>query len=315
MHFLHELKEFPDLLKVIAAQEGIPVPMAEKDYWIMQCLWGLQEQGFDFYLKGGTSLSKGYGIIHRFSEDIDILIVPPKNMNVKVSQNNMKTAHIKSRKNYFDWLVSSIEIDGILKVEYDPSVEQDIKAKNADILLHYKKQSETTLEKLKDEILLEVGFDNVEPCSEKNISSWAIKYGIEAGLVFKDTQALKVKCYNPEYTFVEKLQAVSTKFRQHQETGKMARNFLRHYYDLYQLLDLPQVETFIGTDHYFSHKKKRFRFKDEQDLTKNEAFIMRDQKIREFYIEKYTEGKDLYYRGQPAFEDILNKLSLILSKG
>ncbi|WP_425485263.1 nucleotidyl transferase AbiEii/AbiGii toxin family protein [Burkholderia guangdongensis] len=38
----------------------------------MQCLWGLQAQGFQFELKGGTSLSKGFGIIHRFSEDIDI---------------------------------------------------------------------------------------------------------------------------------------------------------------------------------------------------------------------------------------------------
>ena len=40
----------------------------------MHCLWGLQQQGFQFELKGGTSLSKGFGIIERFSEDIDIQI-------------------------------------------------------------------------------------------------------------------------------------------------------------------------------------------------------------------------------------------------
>jgi predicted nucleotidyltransferase component of viral defense system len=34
----------------------------------------LHQQGIDFELKGGTSLSKGYGIINRFSEDIDIHI-------------------------------------------------------------------------------------------------------------------------------------------------------------------------------------------------------------------------------------------------
>lgn len=38
----------------------------------MHVLWGLQAQGFAFELKGGTSLSKGFGVIHRFSEDIDI---------------------------------------------------------------------------------------------------------------------------------------------------------------------------------------------------------------------------------------------------
>ncbi len=38
----------------------------------MQVLYELTKHGFDFELKGGTSLSKGYKIIDRFSEDIDI---------------------------------------------------------------------------------------------------------------------------------------------------------------------------------------------------------------------------------------------------
>jgi predicted nucleotidyltransferase component of viral defense system len=46
----------------------------EKDYWIMHALYGLQQQGIEFELKGVTSLSKGYGLIQRFSEDIDIHI-------------------------------------------------------------------------------------------------------------------------------------------------------------------------------------------------------------------------------------------------
>jgi predicted nucleotidyltransferase component of viral defense system len=42
----------------------------------MHGLWGLAQQGFTFELKGGTSLSKGFRLIDRFSEDIDILIEP-----------------------------------------------------------------------------------------------------------------------------------------------------------------------------------------------------------------------------------------------
>ncbi|WP_312949412.1 nucleotidyl transferase AbiEii/AbiGii toxin family protein [Agrobacterium sp.] len=38
-----------------------------------------------FELKGGTSLSKGYRIINRFSEDIDIRIEPPKGMEVNTA--------------------------------------------------------------------------------------------------------------------------------------------------------------------------------------------------------------------------------------
>jgi predicted nucleotidyltransferase component of viral defense system len=46
------------------------------DYWIMHAVFGLKQLGLTFELKGGTSLSKGFGVIHRFSEDIDIRIEP-----------------------------------------------------------------------------------------------------------------------------------------------------------------------------------------------------------------------------------------------
>lgn len=74
--YLHEIKEFPDLIRIISDKKEIIPQLIEKDYWIMHCLYGLTQQGFNFELKGGTSLSKGYGIIHRFSEDIDIRIDP-----------------------------------------------------------------------------------------------------------------------------------------------------------------------------------------------------------------------------------------------
>ena len=45
--------------------------LIEKDYWLMHGLWALQKQGWQFQLKGGSSLSKGFGIIQRFSEHID----------------------------------------------------------------------------------------------------------------------------------------------------------------------------------------------------------------------------------------------------
>lgn len=54
----------------------------------MHCLWGIQQQGLKFELKGGTSLSKGFGIIERFSEDIDIQIHPSENENVKIGKNH-----------------------------------------------------------------------------------------------------------------------------------------------------------------------------------------------------------------------------------
>jgi hypothetical protein len=65
--FLHERTDFNPLVE----SEKINDPaLVEKDYWIMHAVFGLKQLGLTFELKGGTSLVKGFGVIHRFSEDI-----------------------------------------------------------------------------------------------------------------------------------------------------------------------------------------------------------------------------------------------------
>lgn len=73
----------------------------------------MQQQGIKFELKGGTSLSKGYGIIDRFSEDVDIKIYPDEKQNVKIGVNHQKPEHIKSRAVFFDTLAKTIKIPGM----------------------------------------------------------------------------------------------------------------------------------------------------------------------------------------------------------
>lgn len=59
------------------AKRGIPVEYIEKDYYITECLRVVQaEVGGAAVFKGGTSLSKGWALIDRFSEDIDLFIDP-----------------------------------------------------------------------------------------------------------------------------------------------------------------------------------------------------------------------------------------------
>jgi len=81
----------------------------------MHCLWGMQ-QNLVFELKGGTSLSKGFRVIDRFSEDLDIRIEPPAHMDVKCGKNQTKSIHIESRKRYFEWIKDEIKIPGIASV-------------------------------------------------------------------------------------------------------------------------------------------------------------------------------------------------------
>src|ERR1700730_6551453 len=113
--FLHNHPEFPELIRIVAQQKGVDPALVEKDYWIMHCLFGLQQLDLTFELKGGTSLSKGYQIIDRFSEDIDIRIEPPAGRDVKVGRNQTSPAQVKTRKDFYDWLAQTIKINGISK--------------------------------------------------------------------------------------------------------------------------------------------------------------------------------------------------------
>jgi predicted nucleotidyltransferase component of viral defense system len=72
-----DAKEFGPTLDAAAERLGISATAVEKDYWVSEALRVLaRDFGGDFIFKGGTSLSKGYRLIERFSEDIDILVLP-----------------------------------------------------------------------------------------------------------------------------------------------------------------------------------------------------------------------------------------------
>lgn len=126
--------------------------------------------------------------------------------------------------------------------------------------------------------------------------------------------ALQIKCYCPEFTFVEKLQAISTKCRQHQKNGRIPANFIRHYYDVYRLLDYDRVKNFIGTEQYYEHKDKRFSCADEKNLLQNDAFTVLNSESRKVYEREFSSKKDLYFQGQPSFQEILDRIQNCIDK-
>jgi hypothetical protein len=301
--FLHNHPELAELIRIVAEAKGIDPALVEKDYWIMHCLYGLQQLGFTFQLKGGTSLSKGHEIIARFSEDIDILIEPPPDREVKTGRNQDKPAHIRSRKDFYDWLAQTIKIDGISSVERDTAFDDVPNYRSAGIRLNYESATEA-MDGLRQGVLLEVGFDIVAPNTPKDISSWLYDTTAEIPDII-DNRAKAVPCYDPGHTFVEKLQTVSTKFRKQQADGGDPIEFMRHYYDIHELLKQPEVQAFIGTDAYKAHKQARFRQGDNQNIAENEAFLLSDPKTRELYATAYERSSALYYGGKPSFDEIV----------
>ena len=280
--------------------------LVEKDYWIMHCLWGLQAQGFQFELKGGTSLSKGFGVIHRFSEDIDIRIEPPHGMDVKIGRNQDKPAHVESRRAYYDELAARISIPGVDRVERDTQFDDD-KMRSAGIRMVYTPRA-AALAGVKDGILLELGFDDTAPNRAVTISSWALDVAMARGVKVLDNRATAVPCYAPTHTFVEKLQTISTKYRRLGEAQAFPANFLRHYYDVYCLLGLQEVQDFMRESAYEERKAQRFRTGDEQVIAQNQAFILADPAQRMRFAQEYRKTAALYYQGQPDFDALLARI-------
>lgn len=303
--YLHNHPEFNELLTAVGTEKQIDPYLVAKDYWIMHALFGLKAGGYDFQLKGGTSLSKGYQIIHRFSEDIDLRITPPEDIEVEENPKKVKPKHCESRKHFFDSLTNGLQIEGIEEIVRDEAYDDVRYYRNAGIRLNYPNSSEA-LVGVKSGILLEVGFDVVTPNKAIDIDSWALGFAKTRKMDVIDNTAIGISCYDPRYTFVEKLQTIANKYRQQQEKGTLPKNFIRHYYDVMCLLKEQAVQEFIGTEEYLKHKESRFVGKVRGiDLAKEEAFLLSDKATRDLYEKEYLQTKDLYYQGQPPFDEIL----------
>ena len=72
MNLHHDKEAFEELIIGAANELAIPTNVIEKDYYVTITLKALSEKLEDLVFKGGTSLTKCYQLLDRFSEDIDL---------------------------------------------------------------------------------------------------------------------------------------------------------------------------------------------------------------------------------------------------
>ena len=313
--YLHNHSDFKSLIQIIAEEKSIEPALVEKDYWIMHVLYGLKKQGFTFELKGGTSLSKGFKIIERFSEDIDVHIEPPPGMNINQNPKNCSDTTIKCRREFYDYLTGVIMIEGILSVKRDTEFDDTDCYRSGGIRLHYESFFDR-VEGLKEGLLLEAGFTTVSPNRNLTIDSWSYdRAASTSGVNVIDNRAMDIACYLPGYTFVEKLQTIATKYRNETTGGKGHTNFMRQYYDVSCLLDNKEVQDFIATPAYAEHKEKHFPKADlHEPIAQNQAFMLSDEETLQDFKRRYLSTSTLYYNGQPEFDSLIDNIGKYLDQ-
>ena len=247
MTFVHDDPEFAALLTQVSAETGIAAALVEKDYWITHSLWALHETELAIWFKGGTSLSKGFGTIERFSEDLDLMIerggvtALPEVTNW-ASTNKGPTAQ---RRTFYDALPLALAIPGV-SVELDAQ-RQDKYARAADYIGRYPGAHVTGLPSaMSPFVRFEVGRARVVPFAVMPLTSFVHEHLARLGMRedYVDNRPRAVRCVHPVVTLLEKLDALS---RRYNRDVVEADAFVRHYEDAARIIGaldrLPPIET------------------------------------------------------------------------
>lgn len=249
MTFVHQDPDFGKLLAIVARELGIAEALVEKDYWVTHTLWALHRTGLDIYFKGGTSLSKGFGLIQRFSEDLDLMILPGAANDLPEVKSWISTnkGPVKQRQAYYDALEAVLVVPDV-RIERDRT-RVDPRARGADYLGYY---LGTRLEDLpapmRPFVRLAVGRARVVPYVERRLSSFVHDYLERQGAMgdYEDNRPHAVRCVHPLVTLFEKLDVMA---RQYAREPMDADSFVRYYEDAAQIVraldQLPPIETTV----------------------------------------------------------------------
>jgi hypothetical protein len=229
--FVHDDPDFPELLAIVSRDTGIAAALVEKDYWVTHCLWAVHEAGLELWFKGGTSLSKGFGLIRRFSEDLDLMVQHGRVANLPPVANWTSTnkGPVAARRAFYDALPSAFAIPGV-KVEVD-STRQDKQARGVDLIGRYPGVLLGQLAPIMSPyVRFEIGRARVVPFVELPLTSFVHDALERQELLARyiENRPRAVRCVHPLVTLLEKLDALSRRYAR--ETIE-PDGFVRHYED------------------------------------------------------------------------------------
>lgn len=251
MSFVHENpEEFTDLVQIIVGETGMGRSIIEKDYWVTHTLWALSVSGLDVWFKGGTSLSKGFGLIERFSEDLDLKL-EPGSVSALPSVSNWKSEGTKAtaeRRAFFEQLPKVLAVPGCT-IEIDQeTIDKSWRGANLRVLYPGLFLGELP-SAISGNVRLEVGSARVTPHVARDLTSWVHEKLVATNVLaeFDDNRAKGVRCVHPLVTLLEKLDALHRRFPNHKA---VPATFVRHYEDAARLIEgrskLPPLEGYTN---------------------------------------------------------------------
>jgi hypothetical protein len=297
-------------------QTGLPESAIEKDWWVTLVLRSIFELPYARHIvfKGGTSLSKGWNLIDRFSEDIDLAL--DRGFLGPFDGDISKTQVVKLRKASFSFISADFrkELHGKIAgkgiTDIDLFANESISHDTDPLVLELRYLSVTDeLKYIQPRVLVEVGARSLkEPYEEKPIQSIV-------GKVFDTPHPIPVVL--PKRTFLEKVFLLHEEFLKAEGSVKLER-MSRHLYDLFILMDTEHGIGALQDEKLYrvilEHRKKFNAIRGIDYSHHNPAmidFIPPDHLLETWKRDYQAMRESMIYGEAPEFDQLILKLKLL----
>ena len=221
---------------------GLREAIIEKDYYVTEALRIIErESGSKVIFKGGTSLSKGWNLIQRFSEDVDIFLDPTA-FDPALGKKGIDRELKKLR----DAVATHPALTFVVKES------QTIGGFGRNDRFEYAQRFAGTGD-IRNRVLVEAGSaSGREPTETIKLQSYIGQFLEETGVTLgaDDEGPFTMRLLHFRRTFVEKMFAIHGKVDAYKTTGREIGGYARHYYDLYCLAERPEVIATLSSDEY-----------------------------------------------------------------
>ena len=312
----------------VGASVGLPMQAVEKDFWvtvILQAVFSLPVAQHLIF-KGGTSLSKAWGLISRFSEDIDLAVNP---IALGAAEGDLTKKQIKKLRKASSLFVSEqltpmlcAKIDEMgmstfLNIEAQPNGEGDnTYPEPRQIHIRYQSVFEKPLTYLRPDVVLEVSARSlIEPAMPTHVSCILADY-----IPIQPTCDAVVHTAIPAKTMVEKMFLLHELFSVPGH-GTRAERKSRHLYDLYQMMQQDFAQEAITNDALWeSIRHHREVFTSVQgvdysgDVRQRICLLPREDIVAIWQSDYETMRSSMIHGSAPTWDELIEQITILQNK-
>lgn len=310
-----------------AARMGVSPQIIEKDFWVcwtLRRVFSLEDPLPGLIFKGGTSLSKAYGLIERFSEDIDLSLDrrdlgfagerDPANPDLsgnkrkKLLEDLSKTASALVQGDLKD------QIQAVMQA-FLPDEAINLSVTDEDdqtLIFAYPSSLEPsgTAPYVRPVVRLEFGARSDHlPAETRTVAPYAAEHFPDQ---FEDP-ATEVKTLSAQRTFWEKATILHMLYFQDDKKA-LGERMTRHYYDLVQLAQSGVKETALANLDLLNevaHHKTRFfpaAWANYQDAKPPTLKLVPHDKLKQKLRNDYQAMNEMIFGEAPSFESVMDVL-------